>query len=464
MTINIAKKNLIETLELTFNARYISAKSTERKGGWGVWEGVREFLQNAKDAEDIGNEMWVTYTGGGKKAGGKLHIVNKGVYFGREALVLGGTTKDADPRQRGQFGEGFKLASAVLVDHGCPVTIENGREIWVPRLGKSERFGGAEILLVDVYSNPNPRMQYHVVIENLSRGDYASVRERCLFLDEPKKRSTIAVNDRRILTDPKFIGKLYCRGLFVGAMPEQTAYGYDLPVELDRDRKMAEPWSLKWEIREVLRVAVQRGQIPVRDFMRLLQGNDTIESTVFREFECYGASGDFYQKVAAEFLAENGPDAVPVSEMSESMEAKHHGLKGVVVAPAVRRIVEVVTGKFNDRKTKAASDVRERLAADDLTPEELANLEWALALLDGTVVEDYRVNVVEFVGDKVLGQWSGEGEIRLARRIMADRKQLIATLVHEAAHHGGTDDGSVEHQHAAAFLFAGIIVKLSERS
>lgn len=151
MAIHLTKKNFIETLELTFNARYISAKSTERKGGWGVWEGVREFLQNAKDAEDIGHEMWVTYTGGGKKAGGKLHVVNKGVAFGREALVLGGTTKDADPRQRGQFGEGFKLASAVLVDHGCPVTIENGNEIWVPRLGTSERFGGAQILLVDVY-------------------------------------------------------------------------------------------------------------------------------------------------------------------------------------------------------------------------------------------------------------------------------------------------------------------------
>jgi len=460
MAIRIPKKNLIETLELTFNAKYISARSTGRAGGWGVWEALREFIQNAKDADDMGHPMWINYTHGGKTSRGKMHILNRRVSFGRDALILGGTTKDADPRQRGQFGEGFKLASAVLVDHGVKVVIENGDEIWVPRLGTSERFGGAQILFVDVYANPDPKHQYHVVIEGISRESYAKLRECCLFLEAPKKRRTISVGSQLILMEERFIGKLFSRGLYVGPLADKAAYGYDLAVELDRDRKMANPWMLKYAIREVLRAAVVANKIPTKDFIRLLQNNDTIEAAVFREFdECY--TDEFNSRIADEFVSEYGSDAVPVSEMSESMEAKHHGLRGIVVAPAVRKIVEAVNGKFEDRKVKAASDVREVLAADDLSEEELSNLEWALALLDGTVVEDYRVNVVEFVGDKVLGQWSGSGEIRLARRIMSDRRQLIATLVHEAAHHGGTEDGSVEHQGAVARLFSQIVVGLS---
>jgi len=462
MAVKILKKNFIETLELTFNASYISAKSTDRKGGWGVWEGCREFLQNAKDADDIGNPMWVTYTNGkaGGK-GGKLHIVSKGVTFGREMLILGGGTKQGDDRQRGQFCEGFKLASAVLVDHDCPVTIENGDEIWVPRLGTSDRFGGAEILLVDVYKNPEPQNQYHVVIDHLGRSDYALVKARCLFLGKQKKNDSIEFGRKRILTGDKYVGSLFCRGLYVGDLPEKTAYGYDLPVELDRDRKMADPWSLKWEICDVLKRAVNSGKIPVADFMRMLGSNDTLESTVFATFDGYGHE-KFYEKVAEAFISEHGENAVPVTEMSESAEAKHHGLKGVVVSPAIRKVVEVKTGAFETRKTEAAADIARRLSADDLTDVELENLEWALSLLKGTHVEAYRVNVVEFVGENVLGQWSGaEMEIRLAKRIMLDKKEVISTLVHEAAHHGGLADGSIEHRDACDSLFADIILELA---
>lgn len=461
MAIKTQKKNFIETLELTFNARYISAKSTERSGGWGIWEAVREFMQNAKDADEIGHKMWVTYTGGAKGKRGKLHIVNKHVSFGRESLVLGGTTKDGDDRQRGKFGEGFKLAAAVLVDHGCPVTIENGGEIWIPRLGTSDKFGGAEILLIDVYSNPDPQNQYHVVIEDVSRGDYRVIKERCLFLGKLAKKDVIGFEPSRILRGTQHVGSLYCRGLYVGAMPDNTAYGYDLPVELDRDRKMADPWSLKWQVREVLKGAVRRGEIPIADFMRLLQNGSTIESKVFAEMDDFCSGGAFYEKVAEEFIKEHGENAVPVAEMSQSVEAKHHGLKGVVVSQAVRKIVEKTTGEFETRKTKAALDIKARLSADDLTEEELGNLNWALDLLDGTHVGNYRVNVVEFVGADVLGQWSSEGEIALSRRIMSDRKAVLSTLVHEAAHDGCLPDGSVEHRDACDSLFADIILKLS---
>jgi len=464
MAIKIQKKNFLETLELTFNARYISAKSTERKGGWGVWEGIREFLQNAKDSDDLGNKMWVYYSHGGAKGKGlgKLHLSNAGVSFGRESLILGGTTKDGDSRQRGQFGEGFKLASAVLVDHGCEVVIENGDEIWIPRLGKSERFGGAEILLVDVYRHPEPQGQYHVVIDGLSSKDYGVVKSRCLFLEKSKKKESISFGGQSILLGDKHVGQLYCRGLYVASLPEKSAFGYDLNVDLDRDRKMADPWSLKWAVREILKKAVRTSKIPVKRFLRLIESEDSIEAKVFSEMDGFGST-EFYKQVAAEFTKEHGDNAVAVAEMSQSVEAKHHGLKGVVVSPAVRTVVERGLGTFEARKTVAALDVATRLGADDLTDEELENLAWATEIAGVSENSEYRINVVEFVGDNVSGQWASDGEIRLARKIMLDRCRLIAVLVHELAHHGGLQDGSVEHRDACDRLFAKIIVSLSQK-
>lgn len=465
MAIKILKKNLKETLELTFNAKYISAKSTDRKGGWGVWEAVREFLQNAKDADDLGHEQWIYYTHPGKKTkGGKLHLTNKGVSFGRDALILGGTTKDGDARQRGQFGEGFKLASAVLLDHGCSVYIENGDEIWVPRLGTSERFNGAEILLFDVYAHPEPKSQYHVVVEGLSPKDYRTIKSRCLFLDKPKKRSAIELGARRILLDNKHIGKLYCRGLFVAALPDPASFGYDLPVDLDRDRRLADPWSLRHEIREAVKLAVTRRKIEPKTFLRILEAGSTIEATVFAEYDSYG-TGKFYDEIAKEFVKEHGENAVPVADISQSVEGKHHGIKGVVVSSAVKSVVEKVTGTFESKKAKAAYDVKTRCSADDLSEEELGNLAWATGLLNATEAKDHfeRLNVVEFVGTNVLGLWKGdEREILIARGIVSDRKQLISTLVHEAAHWDGSRDGSVEHRDNCDSLFATIIVGLTK--
>jgi hypothetical protein len=89
---------------------------------------------------------------------------------------------------------------------------------------------------------------------------------------------------------------------------------------------------------------------------------------------------------------------------------------------------------------------------------------WAVELIKPVVGEFdglSHVEVVDFVGDNVLGQFR-DGRVLVARKVLASDTELIATLVHEVAHHYGCD-GSVDHRDAIDCIFASIVVKLSGR-
>ena len=93
-----------------------------------------------------------------------------------------------------------------------------------------------------------------------------------------------------------------------------------------------------------------------------------------------------------------------------------------------------------------------------MTSEERENLSWAIALVRSVRDFEQSISVVDFYGEKTLGVYRST-DIRLAKRLLDNRKELIATLVHEVAHREGSD-GAVGHEREIESIFSDIVCSL----
>lgn len=427
------------TLELTINPEYVA--------DWGSWEGLRELLQNAVDAHDLGHPMTITHrvNAAGR---GVLRIANEGITMSRDALLLGTTTKANDDRTRGQFGEGFKLAWLALLRAGARIKVKSGDEIWVPQLGHSAKFGGT---LIRVRCKPAQYEEKVVMsIEGIDRETWDSVKKRLLFLSPAKVSECINVDRDTILTGLDHVGMLYARGIYVGKLPGKYRWGYDLySIELDRDRRLADPWDLQYKIRSVLERAVREQKLDIEKVYEIAANPGWKEADSINRYSGLGT------ELADHFKSEHGEDAVPVADISASADAEQHGLKGIVVSHTLCEALQDSMPTLEKAKEKRVLDVKHRYSAHELDDTERANISWALRLcrdqLDGV-----SVIIVDFIGDKICGVQNG-AETQIARSQLADRKRLIGTLVHELAHRRGGEDGSVEHRENIEDIFGEIV-------
>ena len=80
---------------------------------WGVVESVREFFQNAHDEEIVNpeNKMYFGYNKDSKT----LCIGNKNGRLTTNTLLLGQSSKRDSSETIGQHGEGYKVATVVLL-------------------------------------------------------------------------------------------------------------------------------------------------------------------------------------------------------------------------------------------------------------------------------------------------------------------------------------------------------------
>lgn len=87
---------------------------------WSSWEGIRELIQNARDAEvQHGATMSVVHRPDTRT----LVITNEGVTLSREALLFGNTSKVGRSDMIGHFGEGMKVGILALLRVGGGVVI-----------------------------------------------------------------------------------------------------------------------------------------------------------------------------------------------------------------------------------------------------------------------------------------------------------------------------------------------------
>lgn len=450
------------TLELTFDPLLVR--------DWDEWAAVREIIQNADDARRRGFPFEISYLPGAKRP--TLKITTKGTYITREALLLGNTSKAGDVNQLGEYGEGLDLYMLVLCRAGYDVWVRTGDERWVPRIGPSKQFNGADLLLVDT-APVEFKNEIVVKVQGLAPEDWEQIRQRLLFKPgyPPRKSDQVELPGiGRILTAPERRGQLYSKGIWVCTLPDRYFFGYDFDrLRLDRDRRVADPWQLKDRIQEALEAACRRKAVSPKTLYSLLSVEDEpwTEAAVLADQALYNSLTALSDTITEEFQKEckkegKSEDTLPVSNMAESHQARHMAVDAKVVAPVIRKLVEKKTGRLVDKLSERGTDAKKLWTATDLIEDELALLEWGVKLVASA--EDWvsyeNIQVVDFYGDFAGSFDTGSRRVRLSREILGDPRELIETLIHEVAHLYGTD-GSTQHIAAVGRISAQIIVAAS---
>ncbi len=433
-------------IELTIKTSYLPK--------WGIWEGIRELVQNAKDAEtEFSAPMEVRY----HKDRETLVIENTGTTLPHEALLLGFTSKQERSDMIGKFGEGLKLGILALVRAGVPVKIRSGSEVWVPRIVKSEKFN-ADVLAFDIHKNREMKERVQIEVGNINPESWETLRSKFLFLQRKSVHKEAEGDYGTILLDTKHVGCVFVRGIFVQHVP-RLQYGYNMhDGDVDRDRKMIDAHQLRWRLVALWRQAMAARPDLIKEFTRML--DDQAEDLA--GLEKYSAA-DLSEEVKAaavkSFQKRYGENALPVSNLAESAEVEHFGAQGVVCPQALCAVLQSSLGTVEQNKEKLSKLPGRQYGWGEMTSEEHENLSSAIALVntqEPVTLAD--VDVCDFKVDSFQGLYS-DGRLMLAKKVLVDRALTLEVLVHETAHRQG-GDGEKAHVARIEKIWAGIVDKL----
>lgn len=433
-------------VELSINVAYLPS--------WGAWEGIRELVQNGKDAElEFSAPLDVSYLNG------TLRIENEGAEMDRNVLLFGTTSKHGRADMIGKFGEGLKLGTLALVRQGHTVKIRTGDEVWTAEIARSDRYD-ADVLVFDCVGGREPKKRVRVEIDNVSEEVWRELRERFLFLSRPKKNESVATERGDLLVGERYRGRIFVKGIFVQADPRLT-YGYNFKhAEVDRDRKMISSWDQEYESSRIWADAVAaRPDLLEAYYDQLSKGGGDLKGA---EVTASYVPSDVRKQVAAKFTAQFGKDVVPVNNLAESHEVEHLGKRGIVVSKGLGAMLADIIGTKDALMKAAREEVTRSLAWSDLDASQKSNLTSAIALISavraGCTLD--MIDIAEFRSSKLRGQFK-DGRLVLASSVVADRDQCLATLVHEFSHQEG-GDGEKAHVAAIEALWRDIVKYLRD--
>jgi hypothetical protein len=422
-------------IELTIKTTYLP--------NWGAWEGIRELVQNGRDAEtEFNAPLTVSWLNG------TLRIENEGAVLPHEALLLGHTSKEGRGDLIGKFGEGLKLGILALVRAGRPVKIRSGSEVWMPTIARSEKFN-ADVLVFDIQGGREDKQRVRIEVGGVTESEWTDMKTRFLFLVKSRKVSaTVGTYSGDLLLDDKYKGKVFVKGIFVMNQPK-LQYGYNFAdVDVDRDRKMVHGYDIDYAAKSIWRSAMSQRPDLFEDFYGMLEsGAEDVRG--FDKYAAMDIGAEVVQQAAEKFFAQFGEDAVPVANTAESADIEHLGKRGIVVKPQLAALLQKHTGDIETVKAKLANEATKVYSFGDLESEERLILTNAMTLLSlaGVTGRKLSVDVVDFRSDSFRGMHLPDGTVQLARKILNDRDLTLQVLIHEVSHDHGSDG---EKGHVAA--------------
>lgn len=442
--------------DLTISASYVE--------DWSIYEGIRELIQNAKDAEQDGFAMSVSH------AGNTLRIASQGVRLDRSVLLLGVTSK-RDGDYRGHFGEGLKLGALALTRAGRKLKIVNDDESWTFQIGNSPVFG-VPVLSVSTRALPAASGCFSVEVE-LSATEWQEMCHNFRFLRAPGPNE-IRADATTILRDPEEVGRCYVKGIYVETKPGLLA-GYDFSrASTDRDRRMVGRWDFSYYASEAWKNAFAFGAIDASAYLALLSNEDTDDS---RDLPDRILPDPKVIEVRDEFLKRYGDKAIPVTSTSEASEAGHLGRIGIVVNHKVVDFFKVYQTTcplmcLEALRSDRGTEIVRTYEPHELNFQEQFIYRYVLGLAESAASTNGfppvapRFRVVEFNDPEVLGlshfrnEGDGNRSIAVARSQLDNVSACLSTLIHELAH-DCSGDGDIRHRNAESALFTSIIIATS---
>lgn len=315
----------MQKIELTISPNYVP--------NWTYVDAVRELFQNALDQATQNPENKASWDYDSQT--GVLTISNATSKLTASSLLLGQTTKSDDNDTIGQFGEGYKIATLVLLREGKNVVFYNygAREIWRPRFVKSRRFG-TDILTFFIEKqaiwNKAPSADLVITVDNISAEEYGHIVESNLHLrDDYEVVEHTEYGD--VIDIPGINGKVFVNGLYVcDYQPYQYSYNFKpAHIRIDRDRKMVNDFDLRWMASKMWSTCKDTDK--VLDMIA-----EDKADVAFIDNVTYTSS---WRDLAADkFKSVYGPEAIPVSTQEELDEVPT-GYKGIVVSESYSALV-----------------------------------------------------------------------------------------------------------------------------
>ena len=436
-------------IELTIKTSYVP--------NWGTAEGIRELVQNGRDAQV---ELSAPLTVGWSAAnGGTLRITNEGATLPLGALLMGHTTKADREDLVGQFGEGLDLGILALLRAGHTVRIVNGAEVWKPALEASKVFD-AEVIAFYIQKATKDNNSVQFQVSGIDKAFWKILKPRFRCLDNKTgKAEAVETQKGTLLLGRGESGRIYSKGIWVETLSGYK-YGYDLRyARTDRDRKMVNHWDLQWETAKVWGLALAQRPDLLDPFYTLLCDGSTPK-------DLEGFAGYNYleeedsARIAKKFAIQFGERAVPVSSLAESRAVEHLSAIGIVAPEALRKVLESSIGTVETVAAKLSNETVQCYSWDELGEAAQAILIAAVDLVSqvpGTECNLDVVDVVDFRSANIKGLYK-EGRIQIARKQLQSRKTCLRTLVHEVAHHveASAADGTWTHVRAIERIWSEI--------
>lgn len=433
---------------------------------WGVWEGLREIVQNGLDEHiQKGSPMEMTFDEG------VLGIRNVGSTLDPKAFLFGHTTKANDDRTAGQYGEGLKLGVLALVRADKQVNITVGKDLWKARFIRSKKYG-ATILGFDIVRNVfEEERDVTVSVSPLSDEEYSMLKGRIISImsDPPVMIQNNSSFFGSVIVDKAFRGRIFVRGIWV-CDKEDMEFGYDFSnVTLNRDRDFVAGWDISYHAAHILDRIISADDADEDLLERVYKVMEAGESDEAKGFGSY-LSLDSEKKLAAIFRKQHGEKAVPVSDNNGVRQAEFCGSVGVVVPKAMADALGAVPG-LGVKDHVQETEVETLYGLSELTVEEREKLETACLLVSEARGESGKpyfeitgkdLNVVDFNKESTLGLFQ-YGKISIARKVLErPLEDVLEVVVHEVLHFIG-DDGTRSHSEAQAELLCKIVVALWQK-
>ena len=311
---------------------------------WGVVESVREFFQNAHDEEIVNpeNKMYFGYDKDSKT----LRIGNKNGRLTTNTLLLGQSSKRDNSETIGQHGEGYKVATVVLLRNGKGVKVYNraDKEVWTAKTIKSRRYQ-ADVVVFDIEkvsifkSIPDHDLIFE--ISGIDEDEYNAIVDSNLFLQDLREEEDYITSNPgyplttrmcKVLTGEKHAGKLFVGGLYV-TTSKYAKYGYDFApglVKLDRDRGFIDGIDLQFLTAKVISAT--------GDTELINEAKNFWDGSYFKYYLSSYKSvfdnssyAEMFDKSYQEFLDENGEDAIPVQTTDDFNRLSRNGFNPVLV-------------------------------------------------------------------------------------------------------------------------------------
>lgn len=409
-------------LETSISADYLQYS-------WGTYEGVREIIQNARDAEiEHNSELEVSFYNNKE---GQLRIENKGVTLSHENLLMGNTSKADRDDLIGKWGEGLKVGILALLRNGKNIKIRTGSETWVPNIERSKYYK-SDVLVFNISTGNKYNNRVRIEISPFSKSDWKEYKNKFLFLS-PKYKDLTYQNKGTILRDPRYKGKIYSQGLFVTHRPN-TKYGYNLNLHLDRDRRILDDWEVKSSIKDLWQEEARKTG-SVKDFYELLQEGSEVPINPY-------LNSSTVALLKEEFHKEYGEKAFPVLHTGEATKLEHFGVKGIPLSRALYHSLS--QGGFpslDEFLSELALQKEKTYSLRDLEEEEKENFLWAKNILTQiSTNKGDNISIVSFKDPLLKGLYSDKDEtIEISRTLLKDKLETLGTLIHEQAHTCGED-------------------------